>query len=171
MTRPADAIAMRIDERERPLRARPEPPQGVVWRLLREKAQAGDAAAEETRRQVEEHKSALEHLALDVAGALHGLHGVTAATAADALPSLTHKLAKALEAVGARYLDPVGTPYEEVQMWADVEGSEPVAGLERPTVAETLRPGVLMADGKLTHRARVYLAVPPAADDRQEEQE
>jgi hypothetical protein len=158
---------MRIDERERPLGARPEPPQGVVWRLLREKAQAGDAAAEETRRRVEEHKSALEHLARDVANALHGLHGVTPANAADALPSLTHKLARALEAVGARYLDPAGTPYEEVQMWADVEGSEPVAGLERAMAAETLQPGVLMADGKLTQRARVYLAVPEAADDRQ----
>ncbi|WP_159029270.1 hypothetical protein [Streptomyces viridochromogenes] len=162
---------MRIDERERPLGARPEPPQGVVWRLLREKAQAGGAAAEETRRQVEEHKTALAHLAQDVAGVLHGLHGVTAANAADVLPSLTHRLARALEAAGARYLDPVGTPYEEVQTWADVEGSEQVAGLERAMVAETLRPGVLMADGKLTQRARVYLAVPAAADDRQEEQE
>ncbi|NUR00945.1 MAG: hypothetical protein HOY79_31780 [Streptomyces sp.] len=168
MTRPADA--MRINERERVLGARPEPPQGVVWRLLREKAQAGDAAAQETRRQVEEHKGALEHLARDVAGALHGLHGVTAANAADALPSLTHRLAKALEAAGARYLDPAGVPYEEVEMWADVEGSEPAAGLERAMVAETLQPGVLMADGRLAQRARVYLAVPQAADDRQEEQ-
>jgi hypothetical protein len=169
MTRPADA--MRIDERERPLADRPEPPQGVVWRLLREKARTGDAAAEETRRQVEAHRSTLEHLARDVAGVLHGLHGVTPATAADALPSLAHRLARALEAAGARYLDPAGTPYEEVRMWADVEGCEPVAGLERPVVAETLQPGVLMADGKLTQRARVYLAVPRAADERQEEQE
>jgi hypothetical protein len=162
---------MRIDEQERPLGARAEPPQGVVWRLLREKAQAGEAAAEETRRQVEEHKSTLEHLARDVANALHGLHGVTAANAADVLPALTHKLAKALEAAGARYLDPVGTPYEEVQMWVDVVGSEPASDVERDMVAETLQPGVLMADGKLTQRARVYLAVPRTADDRQEDQE
>ena len=162
---------MRIDERKRSLGARPEPPQGVVWRLLREKAQAADAAAEETRRRVEEHKGALEDLARDVANALHGLHGVTAASAADALPHLTRKLAKALEAAGARYLDPAGTPYEEVRMWVDVEGSEPAEDLERDMVAETMRPGVLMADGKLTQRARVYLAVPEPADDRQEDQE
>ncbi|AKH85768.1 hypothetical protein AA958_30095 [Streptomyces sp. CNQ-509] len=168
MTQPADPL--RIDEQERLLAARPEPPQGVVWRLLRERAQAADAAVAETHRQAGEHKNAFEHFARDVANALHGLHGVTAATAADALPSLTAKLAKALEGSGARFLDPAGEPYEEVEMWADVVGSEQRAGLERAVVAETLQPGLLMADGKLAQRARVYLAVPPAVPERQDGQ-
>lgn len=168
MTQPADPL--RIDERERVLGARPESPQSVVWRLLRDRERAGDAAAAETQRQVGERKSMLERLAQDVANALHGLQGVTAASAAGALPSLTHKLEKALENAGARFLDPVGAPYEEIEMWADVAGSEPAKGLERPVVTETLRPGVLMADGKLVQRASVYLAVPAATDDGQKEQ-
>ena len=169
MTQPPDP--MRIVEQERVLAARPEPPQSVVWRLLRERAQAGDAAAAETRRQVDACRADLERLALDVANVLHGLRGVTAANAADALPSLTHKLATALEGAGARFLDPEGSPYAEVATWADVAGSEARPGVERATVAETLLPGVLMADGKLAQRARVYLAVPPATPDRQKEQE
>ncbi|AUH39602.1 hypothetical protein [Streptomyces sp. CMB-StM0423] len=166
MTQPADP--MRIDEQERLLAARPEPPQGVVWRLLRERAQAADAAVADTHRQVGEHKNVFEHFARDVANALHGLHGVTPANAADALPSLTAKLAKALEGSGARFLDPAGEPYEDVEMWADVVGSEQQAGLERAVVAETLQPGLLMADGKLAQRARVYLAVPERQDERQD---
>ncbi|MFF0725944.1 hypothetical protein [Streptomyces sp. NPDC004134] len=169
MTQPADP--MRIDEQERLLAARPEPPQGVVWRLLRERAQAADAAVAETHRRVGEHKSVFEHFARDVANALHGLHGVTPATAADALPSLTAKLAKALEGAGARFLDPAGEPYEDVEMWADVVGSEQRPGLERAVVAETLQPGLLMADGKLAQRARVYLAVPERQDGQGERKE
>ncbi|WUH99949.1 hypothetical protein OHR68_41785 [Spirillospora sp. NBC_00431] len=158
----------RIDERQRPLPVSPATPQRVVWQLLREQAGAEDAAADEARRQVADVRDVLAQLALDVADVLHRLDVLPPQAPAEDLQPIVGRLHKALAAAGVRYLDPVGEPYADVAAWADVQGSQECPGNDRPVVLETLRPGVLLADGRLAQRARVYLAVPAASGNEQD---
>lgn len=172
-------------DRERPplLDREPDPPFVVVHRLLRsakrDQANAVNAVRDQARQQVREQRDRYVELAGEVATTLHELRGLLdhhgAALreagldpASEALAALHRRLGKVLHSTGARLVDPVGEPYPAVADHTDVKGRPGDTDDSALVVAQTISPGLLLADGELIRLAEVFLepaAVPEESRD------
>jgi len=153
---------------ERPVRRRPPSPVSVVHRLMRTTTQEiVDARLNAAGRG---DRGRLAGLAGDIATIGHQLGGFLARNdtvlrdaglteQADLLAALDRRIRNALDASGARLVDPLGEPYLAVADVLDVRDRPVDADDQRLVVTRTISPALRLDDGELLRPAQVILGL------------
>jgi molecular chaperone GrpE (heat shock protein) len=168
-----------ITERERPLRfTQPIAPQAELWHVLRAYGKARDADRQQVRNRIGKQQERLARLAVELADSLHQLRGLTRSpdpnvhSGLDVVAAIADKQEAALGRVGVRLVDPAGAEFDaDLAACVEILHAEAVTGLDRPVVAETVRPGVLLETGKLARLAQVIIHVPRDTRNAQDERD